>query len=181
MILTHIRSYLVSNLWQGLSTSPFKAPLKSLLPFPVYLLFALVIGFYAGLFNFGFLNSKIGLFLPLILFVFPSFFEEAFFRGLLIPNDAIEQGTGRVLFYLVISTALFVLWHPLNALTVNPEAASFFLNPFFLLITALLGLTCGVSYILSRSLWIAVIIHWLTVLVWVFFLGGRNMILELLG
>jgi uncharacterized protein len=181
MTFINIRSYLAANLWQGLRTSPFKAPLISLLPFPVYLLFALGIGFYSGLFNFGFLNSKIGLFLPFILFVFPSFFEEAFFRGLLIPNNAVEQGSRRILFYLVISTALFVLWHPFNALTINPEAASFFLNPYFLLITTLLGLTCGVSYILSRSLWIPILIHWLTVMLWVFLLGGRNMMLELWG
>ena len=48
-----------------------------------------------------------------------------------------------------------------------------------LLIVALLGITCSVSYVLSRSLWTPIIIHWLTVVVWVIFLGGRNKLLEL--
>jgi len=178
MIFTEI-SCLASNLWLGLRTSPFKIQLVSLLPFPIFIIVALGIGFYSGLFHFGFLNRKIGFLLFFTTFVFPSFLEEAFFRGLLIPNDAIQHGIGRILLYLFISTLLFVLWHPLNALTINPGAVSFFLNPSFLLITALLGLTCGISYILSHSLWIPVIIHWLTVLMWVFFLGGRNKILEL--
>ncbi len=179
MIYTKIRIYLVLNLFHGIRTNPFKIPLIALLPFPIYMLFALVIGIYSGLFNFGILNNRIGFFLPITLFIFPSFLEEAFFRGLLIPNSAIQHGIKRILLYLVMSTVLFVLWHPLNALTINPTAVSFFLNPYFLLITTLLGLTCGISYILSRSLWIPIVIHWLTVVVWVIFLGGRNKILEL--
>jgi predicted Abi (CAAX) family protease len=181
MIFTNTLSWLASNLWLGLRTSPFKIPLISLLPFPIFIIAALGIGFYSGLFHFGFLKRKIGFLLLFTTFVFPSLLEEAFFRGLLIPNDAIQHGAGRILFYLAVSTLLFVLWHPLNALTINPGAVPFFLKPAFLLITALLGLTCGVSYILSHSLWIPVIIHWLTVLVWVFLLGGRNKILELWG
>jgi predicted Abi (CAAX) family protease len=31
----------------------------------------------------------------------------------------------------------------------------------------------------SRCLWMPIIIHWLTVVVWVIFLGGRNKLLEL--
>lgn len=179
MIYTKIRTYLVQNLLHGLRTSPFKIPLITLLPFPIYLLCASGIGIYSGLSHFGILNDRMVFFLPVTLFFFPSFLEEAFFRGLLIPNGAIKYGIKRILLYLTMSTVLFVLWHPLNALTINPAAVSFFLNPYFLLITTLLGLTCGISYILSRSLWIPIAIHWLTVVVWVIFLGGRNKILEL--
>jgi len=72
-----------------------------------------------------------------------------------------------------------VVWHPLNALTFNTAANPLFLDPAFLIIVTLLGLTCGYSYALSRSLWVPIIIHWATVTVWVLFLGGRNLVLEL--
>lgn len=117
--------------------------------------------------------------LPFSLFVFPSLLEEAFFRGILIPNDAARRSKPRIIAYIVLSTAAFVLWHPANALTINRTAAGIFLDPAFLLIVTALGITCSVSYVLSHSLWTPIIIHWLTVVVWVIFLGGRNKLLEL--
>ncbi len=117
--------------------------------------------------------------LPFSLFVFPSLLEGAFFRGILIPNDAASKSKPRIVVHVVVSTAAFVLWHPANALTINKTAAAIFLDPAFLLIVTLLGITCSISYVLSRSLWTPVIIHWLTVVVWVIFLGGRNKLLEL--
>jgi predicted Abi (CAAX) family protease len=41
-----------------------------------------------------------------------------------------------------------------------------------------MGLTCAYAYVLSRSIWVPVIIHWVAVTVWVLFLGGRNLVLE---
>ena len=38
-------------------------------------------------------------------------------------------------------------------------------------------MVCSIGYILSRSLWVPVLIHWVTVVVWVSFLGGRNLLL----
>jgi predicted Abi (CAAX) family protease len=140
---------------------------------------SLLIGFTSGLLEIEFLRSRFVILLPIILFIFPSFLEESFFRGILIPINTKEQGKKKIIFYICLSTLSFVLWHPLNALTINPTAKIFFLDPYFLLITCLLGLTCSFSYIYSRSLWLPILIHWATVVVWVIFLGGRNMVLEL--
>jgi predicted Abi (CAAX) family protease len=71
-----------------------------------------------------------------------------------------------------------VAWHPLNALTINTGAQEVFLNPSFLVVVFCLGLACSLSYIYSKSLWAPVVIHWLTVFIWVFFLGGRNLMLK---
>jgi len=150
--MKNMLEYLKNNLLRGLKVSPFRAPLKSLIPVPVYLCASLVIGFHAGLFSVGVIDYPMSIILPFSLFVFPS---------------------------LLVSTAAFVLWHPANALTINTTASALFLNPAFLLIVALLGITCSVSYVLSRSLWTPIIIHWLTVVIWVIFLGGRNKLLEL--
>jgi len=172
-------AYLKNNLLQGFKASPLRAPLKSLIPVPVYVCASLAIGFFAGLFSVGAIDHPISVVLPFSIFVSPSLLEEAFFRGILIPNNAITQSKSRIVAYITVSTAAFVLWHPANALTINTTAAALFLNPAFLLIVALLGITCSVSYVFSRSLWTPIIIHWLTVVVWVIFLGGRNTLLDL--
>lgn len=116
--------------------------------------------------------------LPFSLFIFPAFLEEAFFRGILIPNKIKEKGGKAVLAATLFSAAAFTLWHPLNALTVNPGAQELFLNPHFLFIVFCLGVSCSLSYIFTQSLWMPILIHWLTVLIWVLFLGGRNLVLS---
>jgi len=172
-------SYLRDNIVQGFKVSPFKAPLKSLIPVPIYGCISLTLGFYTDLFSVNTIGYLMSFVLLFTLFIFPSLLEEAFFRGILIPNNAVNQSKRKIFTYIALSTFAFVMWHPLNALTINKAAAAFFLNPIFLLIAALLGLTCSISYVISRSLWIPIFIHWLTVIIWVIFLGGRNKILEL--
>lgn len=171
------RRYLRDNLLAGLRTPPWPLPLAAVAPVPLFAAAALAIGHYGGLFEPGVVESRLLVVMPLTLLVFPSLLEEAVFRGLLIPRGTRGRGPARTAAVLGGSTAAFVLWHPLNALTVNPGARTLFLDPAFLAITALLGLTCGHAYLVSRSLWLPVVIHWLTVLVWVLFLGGRNLLL----
>ena len=171
--------YLKNNLLHGFQVSPFGAPVKSLIPVPIYVCAALAIGFRTGLFTTRVIDFPMSAILPFCLFIFPSLLEEAFFRGVLIPNNAASHSSRKILLYVVLSTAAFVLWHPANALTINRTAEGVFLNPAFLLIVTLLGITCAISYVYSRSLWIPVMIHWLTVVAWVVFLGGRNKLLEL--
>lgn len=174
-----IKNYLEANLLAGLRTSPFRAPLRAWLLVPFYAIVALAVGFGSGLFQFEIISSNLAFLLPFTLFFFPSLLEEAFFRGLLIPRNTGEHGNRRILLAVGGSTLFFVIWHPLGALTVNPGAIPLFLDPAFLLIVTALSITCGYSYVVSKSLWAPVLIHWATVMVWVFFLGGRNLILEL--
>jgi len=169
---------LLADLWAAIKTAPGKEYLKCVWIVLAYSLAALIIGFTSGIYIVQPLDIQKYWFLPLTLFLFPSIPEEFFFRGLLIPRNAIELPWQRWVAYVVFSAFAFTIWHPLNALTINPTAQPFFLAPFFLIIVFLLGLTCGLSYLLSRSIWVPVLIHWLTVVVWVFFLGGRNLVLE---
>ncbi|MHC4631059.1 MAG: CPBP family glutamic-type intramembrane protease [Planctomycetota bacterium] len=130
-------SYLKDNLLQGLKISPFKAPLKKFLILVlIYVFVVLAIGFYSGLFSVKVIDYPMSILLPFSLFIFPSLLEEVFFRGVLIPNNAINHGEKRIVTYIVVSTTAFALWHPLNALTINRTAATVFLNPSFLLIVA---------------------------------------------
>lgn len=171
--------YLSNNLAQSLLTSPFQAPLKAWALVPVFAIIAVSVGFRAGLFRFGWLDSPITPVLPILLFVFPSLLEEVLFRGVLIPRNILASGPAKAAWSVAISTLIFVAWHPFNALAFNPTAISLFLNPWFLVIVGAMGVTCGYAYVLSRSIWVPVIIHWAAVTVWVLFLGGRNLVLEL--
>jgi predicted Abi (CAAX) family protease len=71
-----------------------------------------------------------------------------------------------------LSLVLFVVYHPLNALTFYPVGRSTFMNPVFLLLAAVLGVACSIAYLLFGSIWPAVAIHWLAVTAWLLLLGG---------
>jgi predicted Abi (CAAX) family protease len=174
-----ILQYLRENPGRALLTSPFSAPLKAWALFPLFVLFALAVGFPAGLLEFDPLETGFALLLPFTLLVFPSLLEELFFRGLLIPRRVSALGRAAVWRSILLSTLAFVAWHPLNALLINHSAIPLFLNPSFLVIAAALGVTCGYGYVVSRSIWVPVIIHWSTVCIWVLLLGGRNLVLEI--
>lgn len=175
----HIVEYFRDNLGQSFLASPFRASLSAWALVPVFAVIAVSVGFGAGLFQFGWLDSPITPVLPILLFVFPSLLEEVFFRGLLIPRNVLSSGPGKAAWSVAISTLVFVAWHPFNALLFNPTAVPLFLDPWFLIIVCAMGVTCGWAYVVSRSIWVPVIIHWAAVTVWVLFLGGRNLMLEL--
>jgi predicted Abi (CAAX) family protease len=176
--VSSLLDYLRANLLAGGRVSPARAWPWWLGLTLVYAALAYAIGRSSGLLDHQPLTGPARIYLPLTLFVFPALLEEAFFRGVLIPNATRAHGWQAVAGATLLSTVAFVLWHPLNALSINPGARELFLDPAFLLIVSLLGVTCSLAYILSRSLWAPVLIHWLTVLVWVLWLGGRNLLLE---
>ncbi|MGL5061914.1 MAG: CPBP family glutamic-type intramembrane protease [Microcoleus sp.] len=102
----------------------------------------------------------------------PGISEEIFFRVLILPHPN-ENVSGLMLwFWGGLSLALFVVYHPLNALTFYPVGRGTFMNPVFLLLAALLGAACTWAYWQSSSVWPAVAIHWLAVTVWLLLLGG---------
>lgn len=166
------------DLWQAIKTPPVENYRKWIPIVFIYALAALAIGFASGIYTVQLLDIQRFWFLPLTLLLFPSIPEEFFFRGLLIPRNAIELPWQRSVAYIVVSAFAFTIWHPLNAVTINPTAKPFFLDFYFLIIVFLLGVTCGLGYLYSRSIWVPVLIHWLTVVAWVLFLGGRNLVLE---
>ncbi len=172
-----VKQYIVDNLIKGLKTPPTNLSVKSVILIPFYIIFALSVGFYFDVLKFKPIYSSALFYLPITLLFMPAIFEEVIFRGLIIPRDTKNKDTKTIIAYIAISTILYLLWHPLMGL-INPVSAVFFFNPYFLIIVVFLGITCGLAYIYSQSLWLPIIIHWLTVLIWVILLGGRNLILD---
>ncbi len=101
--------------------------------------------------------------------IVPALGEEAVFRGLLIPS---RRDRRDVTLSLLLSTAAFVGWHVVEALTFMQAAAPVFLRPDFLATTAVLGLACGLLRHHTGSLWPAVALHWFEVAIWQVAFGG---------
>lgn len=125
------------------------------------------IGFSTGLYALTPTVPGLPLRLLTVLFV-PALGEEIPFRGLLVPA---RDEARRPWVAIAVSTALYVAWHPLEALTFLPQAG-LFLRPDFLACTAILGLGCAWVRWRSGSLWPAVLLHGGFVVVWQTWLGG---------
>lgn len=107
-------------------------------------------------------------------FWLPAFTEEWVFRGLLLPSPLENANSWIWLFWGSFSTVLFIFYHPFNARYFYPQGHPTFFDPSFLTLTALLGIACAIAYGLTNSLWPAIILHWLTVIIWLFALGGQR-------
>ncbi len=136
-------------------------------------LISLLIGFKSGFLNLEGVRSKtkaVGI--TIYCFITPALTEELFFRVLLLPHPT-EKASPQTLWLCgIASLVIFVVYHPLNALTFYPVGCPTFMNPVFLVLAAIVGTACAIAYLLSGSLWPPVLIHWLTVIIWLLFLGG---------
>jgi predicted Abi (CAAX) family protease len=103
----------------------------------------------------------------------PAFLEELLFRALLLPHPLEGVSPGSMLAWMALSLGLFVLYHPVAARLWYRQGQPLFDDPRFLQQCTLLGLACCLAYGLTASLWWAVLIHWLAVVVWLEPLQGR--------
>ncbi len=113
--------------------------------------------------------------LALVALFAPAFGEELLFRAALIPRRGADQDAMPTMPVLA-QTVAFVLWHPLQVLLFGGARAVMFLDPFFLLATALLGLACGRLYWVTQSVWPPVAVHWLVVVGWKALAGGPALV-----
>lgn len=108
----------------------------------------------------------------------PAIAEELFFRVLLLPYPTENADTMTLWFWGSIGLIIFIIYHPLNAVTFFPAGRKTFFHPIFLLLAAFLGVTCTISYWQSGSLWPPVVIHWIFVVTWLLLLGGYRKLHE---
>ncbi len=106
--------------------------------------------------------------------VHPALVEELLFRALLLPHPLEGEPLPALLAWSAGSVGAFVLYHPLAARLWYPPGRRLFRDRRFLLQCTLLGLACVVAYQATGSLWAAVLVHWLAVLIWLEPLGGRR-------
>ncbi len=106
----------------------------------------------------------------------PAFTEELVFRALLLPRRLELVSRRRLYASVAMALFLYVGAHPVNAYFFWPAALPVFGNPFYLAMTTLLGLTCITTYLMSGSIWLPVLIHWMTVTIWLLLLGGQALL-----
>ena len=110
--------------------------------------------------------------LAIAAWVAPALLEELIFRVLLLPHPSETVRSFTIIIWLSISLGAFVIYHPLNALTFYKIGYPTFLQPVFLVLSGLLGLTCSGVYLLTGSLWTVAFLHWVVVVVWLLRFGG---------
>jgi predicted Abi (CAAX) family protease len=108
------------------------------------------------------------------LFFFPALGEEILMRVLWLPHPTERVFLSSWLIWAAISLLIFVVYHPLNALTCYSRGYPTFMNPIFLTLAGLLGIICAIAYYLTGSLLVITLIHWIIVVVWLFMLGGKK-------
>jgi predicted Abi (CAAX) family protease len=167
------------DVWAALTTWPSRGDWT--LGAGLYVMFlvgAVPIGIVSGLLHPSLppLSAGGALVTALTILLHPAFSEELVFRVLLLPRRL--ETVSRTRLYITIGLALFlyVAAHPLNAYLFWPAAMPIFGNPFYLAMTTLLGLTCITAYLMSGSIWLPALIHWLTVTLWLLLLGGQALL-----
>jgi membrane protease YdiL (CAAX protease family) len=92
-----------------------------------------------------------------------SLAEETLFRGVLLKAPpAGQSGYGAA----ALSAAVFALWHPFQTFLYHPLWEAYAWTWWFLLGTGLLGFVCARLTFATRSLWPAIVLHWLLAAGW---------------
>jgi len=147
----------------------------------LYLLFlicALPIGLMSGLLHPSLppLTSGAVLLAAGTIALHPAFTEEIVFRAFMLPRRIDGISRTRLAITIAVALFLYVIAHPLNAKFFWPAVWGVFSNPFYLALATLLGLTCTAAYLTSGSIWPCVLIHWMTVALWILLLGGQALL-----
>jgi predicted Abi (CAAX) family protease len=166
---------LVHRVGTAVSTLPsVEAWLFSALLLLILTLISLPIGFSLGFLQVEVLKTSRGTVAGIIIACLfsPAITEEVFFRVLFLPRLDENAATASLWLWGCMSLAIFIVYHPLNALSFYPAGMKTFFDPVFLLLAGFLGIVCSIAYLQSGSLWLPVAIHWLVVVVWLLLLGG---------
>lgn len=172
--MTKAGPLLFSRLRRGLGRWPAAAGwLEAALLAVLFAALAVPIAGAAGLIGTDWGLSPVEL-LPLAgrVLLVPALLEETLFRLLPNPHRAEEPSKAHVWATAVGSVTVYVLVHPLVALLTGINTRTFN-DPAFLLLVALLGATCLITYRRTGSLWPAVALHGLVVTGWIG-LGGSG-------
>lgn len=114
--------------------------------------------------------------LPVYVMFRPALLEELVYRALLLPRDAARVSRRRLTLTSAAALGVFVASHPLNAWLFRPAAWGLFTSPVFLVTAALLAVACTAVYLIAKSLWPPVLLHWSAVLIWIALLGGQGLV-----
>jgi predicted Abi (CAAX) family protease len=177
-----ILSKVILRLWSGMTTFPkIMSWLSTLGLLLAYGLIALIFGCQTSFLQFD--NQFKGSWLQETLFVgklffLPALVEELLFRLLLIPHPIETAVFIDIVKWSLISLGTFIIYHPLNALTLYPAGKPTFWDWRFLTLASLLGVACSIAYYSAGSIWPPVFIHWIIVVCWIKLFGGKRLLVD---
>lgn len=163
---------MTGRVWRSLRTWPDvngwgRFALEAAWLFPVLI----ALGFFRGLMSWQPRIDAEIVRLAALAFIIPALGEELLFRAALLPDPRSDR---RAPVAILISTALFVLWHPPQGLIFGPHWAAVVLDPWFLACVAALGVASARLYLRTGSIWPSVLLHWSVVVAWKALLGGPS-------
>jgi predicted Abi (CAAX) family protease len=109
--------------------------------------------------------------LAAVALVAPALGEELLFRAAVLPRPRPGPLPWAA---TILSTLLFVLWHPPQAWLFGPHWGETVLDPWFLLCVAALGVASARLYWRTGSIWPSVLLHWTVVVAWKALLDGPS-------
>jgi predicted Abi (CAAX) family protease len=179
-------STIALRLWAGIVTLPdLGGWLATSGLLGAYSLAAIPLGLKSGFLTidrqFGSLDLQLGKNMRSLihLLLLPAIFEEILFRLLLIPHPIETAISSHIYLWSAISLGLFIIYHPLNALAFYRVGRPTFMDWRFLTLTGLLGIVCTIAYLLTGSIWAAILIHWIVVVAWLKVFGGDRCLQKL--
>ena len=142
----------------------------------IYAAIALPVGLRTGFLRLGLTGEPIaktvvGLFR---LFFAPALVEELCFRVAMVPHPVERVSEWELVAWAIVSMVVYILYHPLMASSGYAKGKPTFFQPAFLGLVGMLGIACLVAYRITGSVWPAVAIHWIVMVVWLFCLGGAS-------
>ena len=162
---------LVARLHRAIATMPnYDNARDSFILIGVYIFFASILGFATHFLSWKPQPAATIVRVTIASLITPAILEELFFRALLLPYP-LNVSFKSFLLRSLLSLFLFIVYHPLNALTFFPQGRIFF-DRIFLVLAASLGIVCTITYWQTGSIWLPVLIHWVTVAVWLSYFGG---------
>lgn len=139
----------------------------------VFAVTAVPLGFMTGVYRWA-PDSDLGglLRVALIALIAPAILEELVFRGPLVWLQS-KRGTAPA-WAIGLSLMAFIAWHPLNTVLLMPQAADLFTDWRFLVSAAWLGVIATILVLRTKSIWTAIVFHWVVVVGWKAFLGAPS-------
>jgi predicted Abi (CAAX) family protease len=110
------------------------------------------------------------------LLVMPAVVEELIFRVALLPHRYEGAAWWELAGWGLLSVGLYVAYHPVAARLWYPAGRGVFDDPRFLVPCTWLGIQLSAVYLLTGSLWMPTLSHWLVVLAWLKGLGGDRIL-----
>ncbi len=166
---------LLDRLVAAYTTMPTgKAWLTCGLFFLIFAVSAGVVGITYNFFRFtAVVSRRLAGKLALTALVFPAIVEETVFRVCLVPHAKEVNSDQTYWTWFGVSLVSYILMHVLTAWITRKRLLR---DWRFLLLATLLGNTCSAAYTRSGSICPPVIIHWVSVCVWLIWLGGHDAI-----